>query len=276
MTVPPLPALEASATLEALATGELHVLGRLEESSNMALLAEVTTRAGALRCIYKPVVGERPLWDFPGAALAAREVLTARAAGCFGWDLVPATAWRAAGPFGAGMCQAWVEAVDDAPVGLFPMGRAPASWFEVAEGRDGDGRRIVLAHEDSVAVQRMAVLDALVNNADRKGGHVLRRADGTVLGIDHGVTFHAEDKLRTVLWGWGGTAIPAGMIAEVAQGTGAFRALIEQWGRRAPLPSARLSADEVRAALHRLDRLLATATFPVPDGQWPTLPWPPM
>lgn len=266
MTQPPL----------ALATGDLHVLGRLADASNLALLAEVRTDAGPLRCIYKPVSGERPLWDFPGAALAAREVLTAEVAGCFGWDLVPPTTWREDGPFGAGMCQAWVEALDDDPVGLFPADQMPAGWCAVAEGRDAAGAVIVLAHESSPGLQRMAILDALVNNADRKGGHVLRRADGAVVGIDHGVTFHAENKLRTVLWGWAGEPIPDDLLAEVTAGAAAFRALVAQWGSDTPHRAAHLSAGEVRAAVERLDALIEAGTFPLPGAEWPALPWPPM
>jgi uncharacterized repeat protein (TIGR03843 family) len=260
----------------ALATGDLHVLGRLADASNLALLAEVATDAGPLRCIYKPVSGERPLWDFPGAALAAREVLTAEVADCFGWDLVPPTTWREDGPFGAGMCQAWVEALDDDPVGLFPADRMPAGWCAVAEGRDAMGATIVLAHEPSPGLQRMAILDALVNNADRKGGHVLRRADGSVVGIDHGVTFHAENKLRTVLWGWAGEPIPADLLTEVAEGSAAFRALVGRWGSDTPHRAAHLSGAEVRAAVARLDALVEAGTFPVPGADWPSLPWPPM
>lgn len=260
----------------ALSTGELHVLGRLTQASNLALLAEVSTDAGRLRCIYKPVSGERPLWDFPGAALAAREVLTAEVSRCFGWDLIPGTAWREDGPFGAGMCQAWVEALDDDPVGLFPADRVPEGWREVAEGRDAQGAPLVLAHEATSDLQRLVLLDALVNNADRKGGHVLRRGDGSVVGIDHGVTFHSEDKLRTVLWGWAGEPIPAELLTEVSAGAAAFSALVEAWGRDTPHRAAHLSADEVRAAHDRLDALHRSGTFPMPGAQWPSLPWPPM
>jgi uncharacterized repeat protein (TIGR03843 family) len=262
--------------LQALADGELRVLGRLAQASNLALLAEVATDGGKLRCIYKPVSGERPLWDFPGAALAAREVLTAQVADCFGWDLVPSTTWREDGPFGAGMCQAWVEAVDDDPVALFPSGQVPTGWREVAEGRGADGAAIVLAHEPSPALQRLVLLDALVNNADRKGGHILRRADGSVAGIDHGVTFHAEDKLRTVLWGWAGEPIPEVMLGEVRAGAHDFRELVGQWGSDTPHRAAHLSADEVDAALVRLDTLLHVGAFPMPGADWPSLPWPPM
>lgn len=259
-----------------LATGEMRVLGRLAEASNLALLAEIATDDGRMRCIYKPVAGERPLWDFPGAALAAREVLTAEVARCFGWDLVPPTTWREDGPAGAGMCQVWVDAVDDPPVALFPSGTVPEDWCEVAEGRDAAGEAIVLAHEPTSALQRMVILDAVINNGDRKGGHVLRREDGRVAGIDHGVTFHAENKLRTVLWGWAGMPIPEALLAEVSAGAQGFRDLVTQWGSDTPTRTAHLSADEVRAAVERLNALLDAATFPIPGGQWPSLPWPPM
>ncbi len=260
----------------ALATGELHVLGRLAQASNLALLAEVSTDAEPLRCIYKPVSGERPLWDFPGAALAAREVLTAEVGRCFGWDLIPPTAWREDGPFGAGMCQEWVEADDDDPVGLYPADQVPEGWCEVAEGRDARGAPIVLAHESSGDLQRLVLLDALVNNADRKGGHILRRSDGSVVGIDHGVTFHADNKLRTVLWGWAGEPIPGDLLAEVSDGSAAFGALVEEWGSDSPHRVAHLSIDEVHAAHDRLDALVHAGTFPMPGAQWPSLPWPPM
>jgi uncharacterized repeat protein (TIGR03843 family) len=122
----------------------------------------------------------------------------------------------------------------------------------------------------------MVILDALVNNADRKGGHVLRRADGSVAGIDHGVTFHAENKLRTVLWGWAGEPIPADLLAEVADGAEAFRVLVEEWGSDTPHRAAHLSIAEVRAAKDRLEDLVDAGTFPMPGAEWPSLPWPPM
>jgi uncharacterized repeat protein (TIGR03843 family) len=255
---------------QALAHGELRVLGRIAEASNTTLLCEVQSGERVLRCVYKPAAGERPLWDFPGAVLAGREVLTARAAEAFGWDLVPETVWRADGPGGAGMCQAWVDADDgDPPIGLFPAGRVPAGWREVAQGRAEDGGLVVLAHESSAGLQRLAVLDALVNNGDRKGGHVLRRADGSVAGIDHGVTFHPEPKLRTVLWGWAGEPIPGWLCDELRDGAGQFGAIL----RGAP---AALGDAEVGAATDRLSVLLDEGTFPVPGGDWPALPWPPM
>jgi uncharacterized repeat protein (TIGR03843 family) len=276
----------------ALAHGELTVLGRLPDASNLALLCEVDGEPGAqrqpLRCIYKPASGERPLWDFPDATLAAREVLSAAAAAALGWDLVPATVWRPDGPAGPGMCQEWVERGGPDPVGLFPAGGVPAGWCVVAEGRTADDEEVRLAHADTADLQRLAVLDHLLNNADRKGGHVLRRADGRLAAIDHGLTFHAQPKLRTVLWGWAGKPVPGWLRDEVAAGQAGLRAVLGDTpgGPGGPNggggvggaggPGAELSGDEVRAAEERLDRLLADPVFPVPGSGWPALPWPPM
>jgi uncharacterized repeat protein (TIGR03843 family) len=254
---------------QALALGELTVIGRLPDASNVALLCEVPLAGRPIRCIYKPAAGERPLWDFPGAVLAGREVLTAEAAACFGWDVVPVTVWRDEAPAGPGMVQEWIGEPGPPPVGLFASGQVPQGWVDVAEGRTPDGQTVVLAHESSRDLARVVLLDALVNNGDRKGGHLLRRPDGRLAAIDHGVSFHAEPKLRTVLWGWAGEAIDAALLDEVVAGRVAFAAAL-------PTGPAALHPDEVAAALGRLEAILDSGAFPVPSGQWPALPWPPM
>ena len=252
---------------EALEQGELEVVGRLAEASNLALLCEVTVGTERRRCIYKPQSGERPLWDFPGVVLGRREVLTAQVAACLGWDLVPRTVWREDGPLGPGMCQEWIDETGDAAVALFPEGQLPGGWRPVAEGRTGNDSLVVLAHEDSADLRRFVVLDELVNNADRKGGHLLRRADGRLAGVDHGLSFHPEPKLRTVLWGWAGDPIDPWLGDEIEAGRAAVTELLR---------AADLTAREVRAATRRLRRVLTEGTFPVPSGQWPALPWPPI
>jgi uncharacterized repeat protein (TIGR03843 family) len=254
---------------QALAHGELEVVGRLPDASNVALLCEVLVAGERRRCIYKPTAGERPLWDFPGAVLAGREVLAAEVARCFGWSLVPETVWRDDGPAGSGMCQEWVAQEGDGPVGVFPVGDVPDGWREVAEGSGRGGRPVVLAHADEADLQRMVALDLVLNNGDRKGGHVLRRADGRVVGVDHGVSFHTELKLRTVLWGWAGEPMPDWLLAELRAGVDAVHEAL-------PTGPAGLSAAEVRAARRRLEGLVRSRRFPLPGGQWPSLPWPPM
>jgi len=255
---------------EALAHGELRVLGRLADASNITLQCEVLVGGEARRCVYKPVAGERPLWDFPGAALARREVLTAGVAGALGWDLVPVTVWREDGPGGPGMCQEWIEVGQGHPVvGLFAEAEVPPGWRDVARGRTADGSAVVLAHAATPDLQRLAVLDALVNNGDRKGGHVLPRGDGGVAAIDHGVTFHVEPKLRTVLWGWAGEPLPDWLRHDLDRGAEAAIDVLRE-------PPSDLDPDEVAAAAARLRDLRQEARFPVPGGEWPALPWPPM
>lgn len=253
-----------------LGHADIEVIGRLPEASNLTLLCEARAGERSVRCVYKPVAGERPLWDFPGAVLAAREVLTAHVARAFDWDLVPVTVLREDGPGGSGMVQEWVEVdVGRPPVGVFGIEEVADGWLVIAEGHTPRGERVVVAHEPTRDLQRMVVLDALVNNGDRKGGHVLRRADGSVVGIDHGVTFHAETKLRTVLWGWAGEDLPAWLVGELERGAGAFAGVVEDH-------AGELSPGEAKACLVRLDRLLRSGTFPTPSGDWPALPWPPM
>lgn len=255
-----------------LREGEIDVEGRLPGASNATLRASCLLDGVEISCVYKPRRGERPLWDFPDGSLGHREVAAYLVSEQMGWDLVPVTVWREAGPFGPGMCQVWVDANDDdPPVDVVPFDRRPRDWKAIAEGDGVDGRPVALVHEDTRDLRRLTVLDAVINNADRKGGHVLRRPDGGVAAIDHGLTFHEEPKLRTVLWGWAGEPL-AGDELEALERTAV---LWSADGGVAPL-SAFLSAREIRSTRARLNDLLDTATFPVPDGMWPALPWPAM
>lgn len=256
---------------EALATGALEPLGRLPEASNLGFVCQVAVAGAPARCVYKPVSGERALWDFPDTTLAAREVLTGQVAAALGWELVPLTVWREAGPVGPGMCQEWIDDVGAGVVGFFDDGTVPSGWLEVARGRTEEGTLIVLAHADDHDLQRLAVLDAIVNNADRKGGHLLRRPDGRLVGIDHGLTFHADPKLRTVLWGWAGAPIPPALLTALA----AAQPLMRRVGA---LASERgwISVEEELALDERIHRLAQDASFPLPGRDWPSLPWPPL
>jgi uncharacterized repeat protein (TIGR03843 family) len=258
-------------TAELLARGELRPVARLPESSNMALVCEVDDAEGTHRCVYKPVSGERPLWDFPGTTLAAREVLTAQVAETLGWDLVPTTVWRTAGPLGSGMCQEWVTDVGPRWVALVSPDELPDGWLVVGVGRGPRGERVMLAHADHPALRRLALLDVLVNNADRKGGHLLRRPDGRLAAIDHGVTFHADRKLRTVLWGWVGEPIDPGDLATLDAARDRCARLLDAD------PLASWITDAERAAFAaRIDEVLRSRTFPGPGAEWPALPWPPL
>jgi len=248
-----------------LVTDELVLTGRLATASNATFLAGI----GDAVVVYKPVAGEAPLRDFPSGTLALREMAAYLVSENLDWDIVPRT-WLRDGPLGEGMVQLWQEQ-DHAQraVDLVPTDRVPATgWRAVLEGEDQDGQRITLVHEDTPALRRMAVFDMIVNNADRKGDHVLAMADGHRFGVDHGLTFHEDDKLRTVLWGWLGEALTTeelGGIERVADG------LDGELGRRL---TELLSAEELAALAERCDRLRADGHFPGPSGEMPAVPWP--
>ena len=212
------------------------------------------------RCVYKPVRGERPLWDFPDGTLAGREVSAYLVSRATGWDLVPPTVLRD-GPFGPGSCQLWIDEPDDAEplVGFVPAEAVPPRWFPIAAARDDDGAAYVLAHADDPRLARLAVLDAVVNNADRKGGHVLVGADDRIYGVDHGVCFHVEDKLRTVLWGWAGRPLPPD-----ARGDARRRSPGRSPARSATELAEHLTISEVGRLAARVDRLRDTGRFPQP------------
>jgi uncharacterized repeat protein (TIGR03843 family) len=257
--------------LRLLAAGEMEIEGRLVDASNVTLRAVLTLDGATARCVYKPVRGERPLWDFPEGTLAGREVAACLVSDALGWAVVPPTILRD-GPLGPGACQLWIDepADDDPLVGFVPAGEMPDGWLAVAAARDETGQPYLLAHADDAALARFALFDAVVNNADRKGGHVLRTADGQVRGVDHGVCFNVDDKLRTVLWGWVGRPLPA---AECETLRGLRRDL---GGDLRVRLTEHISTDEVDATVARIDRLLDGGVFPEPVADWPAVPWPPM
>ncbi|MFJ7591348.1 SCO1664 family protein [Streptomyces sp. NPDC097617] len=263
---------------ELLAKGELTVIGRIREASNAVLLCNVTYEGVSADCVYKPVKGERPLWDFPDGNLAQREVASYVVSEATGWGLVPATVLRD-GPYGEGMVQQWIEAEqpdEDSPLGgllgLVDGEEAGEGWKPVALAEVGEGRTALLVHADDPRLRRLSVLDAVINNGDRKGGHLLPAPDGRLYGIDHGVTFHAEDKLRTLLWGWAGEPLTdearealAGLAAGLAPGAPLATRLAEL-----------ITSVELAAVRDRVEHLLRTGTHPEPSGQWPAIPWPPV
>ena len=271
MTASPSPVLAESDALRLLREGAVDLEGRLVDASNTTLRAFVTLDGVTARCVYKPVRGERPLWDFPDGTLAGREVSAYLVSHATGWGLVPPTVLRD-GPLGPGACQLWIEEPEDADplVGFVPAGSLPSGWLRVASARDEDGDPYFLAHADDDRLARLAVLDAVINNADRKGGHVLTGSDGRVYGCDHGVSFHVESKLRTVLWGFTGRALPD----EAVDVLGGLLA-----GLRGDLGAAlkeHLTGHEVGRVRARIRTLLETACYPEPGGDWPSVPWPPM
>ena len=248
-----------------LLEGELTLHGRVMPASNATFVGEI----GGRRVVYKPVAGERPLWDFPDGTLAEREEAAYLVSEATGWDVVPLT-WRREGPHGSGMVQLWQEPdpVQEA-VTLVPEDRVPDGWRHVFDGLDDRDRLVSLVHEDSLELRRMALFDAVVNNADRKGGHVLAMTGGHRYGVDHGLTFHVEHKLRTVLWGWAGELLTDDdraclqVVSDQLEGELGERLL------------TLLTPHEVEATRRRVKRLLRVGTLPEPGQGWRAIPWPP-
>jgi len=247
--------------------GALTIRARIREASNATFLADLDGES----VVYKPVEGERALWDFPDGTLAGREIAAHLVSEAFGWGIVPPT-WLGDGPFGPGMVQRWqhVDPDQDA-VDLVPTDEADAEdtpWLPVLEAIDEHDRPVTLVHEDTVALRRMAVFDVVVNNADRKGGHVLAMPDGHRYGVDHGLTFHVEHKLRTVLWGWIGEPLDPDELEGLDR---VAEALSGDLGDALADYLTRAEIDNTRA---RCAALRAVGMFPPPPGNGPAVPWP--
>jgi uncharacterized repeat protein (TIGR03843 family) len=238
--------IDENAALTLLADGELEIEGRLVVASNATLYCTVSLDGAEATCVYKPVAGERPLWDFPVGTLSRREVAAYAVSKAAGWDVVPPTVFRD-GPFGPGMCQLWIDCDPDQDL------------VELARREDHDGLR------------DMAVFDAVVNNADRKIGHLLPTPGGHLYGCDHGVTFAEEYKLRTVLWQWRGEPLPDRATEALRR----LRAAMDAEALATEL-SCRLAPDEVDATRRRVELLIKHKVHPYPPEGWPAVPWPPV
>jgi uncharacterized repeat protein (TIGR03843 family) len=239
------PGITEEQALALLRAGELTVEGRLVDASNATFYCAVTANGCSAACVYKPIAGERPLWDFPDGTLAEREAAAFEVAVALGWPIVPPTVLRD-GPLGRGMVQLWIDVDESVEITRF------------------------MRRYDVERLRQIAIFDAVINNADRKGGHLLPLADGRVYGVDHGVTFHVEDKLRTVLWQWAGDRIPAEACAALEQLRHDLDATLgERLGEL-------LTRREVARTRSRVDRLLASRRHPEPGGDWPPVPWPPI
>jgi len=237
-------------TIDALLTllqeGELELQGLLPNGSNYTFLGIVTRGDDSTYAVYKPTRGEQPLWDFPEDTLALREVAAYLASEALGWDFVPPTVYRPAGPHGPGSLQYFVPA------------RPDCHYF-------------TFSADEKAELPRVALFDLLINNADRKGGHIIKDTSGKLWLIDHGICFNSQPKLRTVVWDFGGEPIPAPLLDDLA----AFRRRLDDDGELAEAFGSLLSPAEVAAMRRRADRLLKTRTFPEP-GPGRNYPWPPL
>jgi hypothetical protein len=237
------PPSDDAEALDLLRTGEIDLEGRMLDASNVTLVGTIRSGALTAECIYKPVAGERPLWDFPDGTLAGREISAYLVSEAMRWRVVPPTVLRE-GPFGPGMVQLWMDGDESVDLAEF-------------------------VRRDDPALRRMAVFDAVVNNADRKGGHIIPMTDGHVYGVDHGICFSVDPKLRTLLWRWAGQPLPVAAL-EVLE-----RLSDELRGDLGDQLHEHLTRTEVRCTQRRVADLLRTKLHPEPSGEWPALPWPP-
>ncbi|MBJ7401291.1 SCO1664 family protein [Mycolicibacterium sp.] len=260
---------------ETLRSGELKILGRIRSASNATFLCEAQRGDDTVHCVYKPVAGEQPLWDFPDGTLAGREYGAFAISAALGWNIVPHTIIRD-GPAGTGMLQLWIEQPDDdnedQPSGpdlvdLCPVDAVPAGYLSAVRAYDYTGEEVRLVHADNLRLRQMAVFDVIVNNADRKGGHILNGLDGQVYGVDHGLALHVQDKLRTVLWGWAGKPIDNQTQTDL---TNLEKTLGSALGSEL---REHITAAELAALRRRVRALLDDPVMPSPERSRP-LPWP--
>ncbi len=252
-----------------LSVGELTPVGRISDSSNGALLCSLDGAEQQVLVIHKPEVSERPLWDYPDGTLAARERAAYLVSAAGGFGVVPPTVLRQ-GPLGRGSVQLWVGPVEHEPeplVDVTAVGSVPDGWIVVLEGRTPSGEPVVVSHSPEPALRSVAVLDAVLNNSDRKGSHVIR--DGhLVRGCDHGVSLGVEPKLRTVLWGWAGEPLLSPDVEHLEVLHHALSTTL------AEELDELLTVLEVRALRGRVADLLDGGRHPLPTPGWPAIPWP--
>lgn len=239
----------------------MELVGRLVQASNATFLAELDGQ----RVVYKPTAGEAPLRDFPEHTLGRREVAAHALSSALGLGVVPRTWWVEDAPLGPGSVQEWVEAPEQELVELCLLDEVEQDWFALVVGLDEQDREIALAHADHPGLRRLALFDLVANNADRKIGHLLvPGGDERVLGVDHGITFHPLDKLRTVLWGWAGEPLTDEEAAVLAAVDGIADQALSPW----------LRPVEVEATVQRSEALLRQGRWPeLPSERYP-IPWP--
>jgi len=246
---------------QALENGEIKLQGQFLLGSNYTFLIKVRHEGQEIPAVYKPQRGENPLWDFPETSLAGREVAAYLVSQALGFNFVPLTVLRADGPFGPGSLQQFIE-------------------------YDPNYHYFTFLESDRQRLRPVVLFDLLVNNADRKGSHLLiEKGTNKLWLIDHGLCFHAEDKLRTVIWDFAGEPVPEELLAALR----AFRSTLRyaqgrllpppRFAPRAPLPTTLapyLKPDELAALAARADRLLANPVFPYPPEDRRAYPYPPL
>ena len=240
--------LPVEAILDALCSGELTLKGEFVHGYNYTFLVEVQPQEGELfLAVNKPQQGEQPLWDFPAETLAHREAAAFLVSQALGWDLVPPTIYRPDGPFGPGSLQLFVD-------------------------HDPEHHYFNFSPEELEQLRPVVLFDLLINNADRKGGHMIFDQDGQLWLIDHGLCFNVDEKLRTVVWDFAGQPIPENLCADLL----AFRQKLEQPSELLTTLAKHLSPEEIELLIARTERLLPCKEFPYPPNDRRAYPFPPV
>ncbi len=232
-------------TVHILHNGEISLEGQFLWGSNYTLLVDVTCEGERIKAVYKPTRGVRPLWDFDAPTLARREVAAYQVSRLLGWDLVPATVYREDGPMGPGSLQRFVE-------------------------HDPDYHFFNFSEQDIERLQVAAAFDIIINNADRKGGHFLVDPQGHIWLIDHGICFHEDTKLRTVLWNFAGQPL----LEEIKTGLRRFEESLEKDPAAIARLQPYLDRREIDAMLRRAQNLRRRGVFPQPPRHTRPYPWP--
>jgi hypothetical protein len=239
--------LEIPTVLNVLQYGEITIKGEFAWGSNYTFLAEVSQNGDKVLSVYKPSRGERPLWDFPPASLARREAAAYLVSEALGWELVPPTVYRRKAPIGPGSLQLFID-------------------------HDPEVHYFNLSKTDRQRLRPVVLFDLLINNADRKGSHLLFDNNHHLWLIDHGISFHAEDKLRTVIWDFAGERIPDQLTDDLRN----FRQTLEPDTGFIKNLHALLNPQEIKALVTRTELLISMRQFPQPNPDERSFPWPPL
>ena len=250
-----------------LLTGVIEIEGLIPDSSNGALKVLVSKPNESMNAIIKPEVSIRPLWDFPDMDLNNREYATYLLDRALNLNYVPETVMRNVEGIGKSLIQEWVKESDNDLIIVKSPEDIPKDYLKVLQGYDELNKLITLAHKDVRELRNLCLFDLVINNADRKGGHLLVDSDNKMWAIDHGVSWHFESKIRTVLWGW----IDESFNDEDVDLLNKAKDALQRWAKEEFIY---LSSDEIGQAIERVEELLKENTFPQPGDQWPAVPWP--
>lgn len=250
-----------------LLTGNIEIQGLIPESSNGALKASIKNGKEEISVIIKPTALIRPLWDFPELDLNNRELATYELSEKLNLNFVPVCIKRILPEIGECLIQEWIEEVDNQLIIVRSDSDIPKHYKKVINGYDELNKLVCLAHDNNKDLKKIAIFDLIINNADRKGGHILKDQNEKIWIIDHGVTWHQENKLRTILWGWIGENLSNEDIKLLELAKIAIFEWIENGAHL-------LRIEELQAALNRIEVVLEQGKFPEPSKEWPAIPWP--